>query len=293
MTSSALLTLRDTSLVYRARPVLQNINWTLLPGQQWACLGPNGAGKTSLAKIISRQEQHAAGTIARSPSLEEKGVAYVCFEQQKALCDRDKKLDDSEFRADASDPGTRVCELILAGHSLDDRFDQWVERLQIGHILDRGLRFISTGEMRRTLLVKAILSDPGLLILDSPLDGLDLASQSELRQIIDELLHSELPVFLLCRALEDVPAGVSHILALDGGHIVASGPRDLVMPGDVVQTLMKPPITDLEALPVPAPRPYQLPAQGPLLDLHRISVSYGDLAVLRDVAWRCERGQHC
>ena len=39
-------------------------------------------------------------------------------------------------------------------------FDHWVERLRIGHILQRGLRYISTGEMRKTLLIRAILSDP-------------------------------------------------------------------------------------------------------------------------------------
>ena len=118
----ALLTLQDASLVYRALPALQNIDWTLMPGQQWACLGPNGAGKTSLARVICRQEAHASGTITRSPELENKGVAYVCFEQQKALCERDKKLDDSEFRADASDPGTRVARIILESREADERF---------------------------------------------------------------------------------------------------------------------------------------------------------------------------
>lgn len=293
MTTSALLVLKDCSLAYRAQPVLQSINWTLLPGQQWACLGPNGAGKTSLAKIISRQEAHASGSIDRAYELKEKGVAYVCFEQQKALCDRDKKLDDSEFRADASDPGTRVANVILAGRNPDERFHQWVDRLGIAHILDRGLRFISTGEMRKTLLIKAILSDPGLLVLDSPLDGLDIASQIELRQVIDELLRSELPMLILCRQLEDVPEAVSHLMVLDQGRIVACGPRDLHFHSDAVQTLMHPPIPELAALPPPAPRPYQIPDNEPLLALSKVSVSYGELEVLHEVDWRFQRGQHC
>ncbi|MDG2273770.1 MAG: ABC transporter ATP-binding protein, partial [Halioglobus sp.] len=71
-------------------------------------LGPNGAGKTSLAKIINRQATHFSGELLRSPRLEKDGVAYVCFEQAKTVCERDKKMDDSEFRADASDPGTPV-----------------------------------------------------------------------------------------------------------------------------------------------------------------------------------------
>jgi molybdate transport system ATP-binding protein len=293
MSITPLLTMTDTSLVYRALPALQNINWSLLPGQHWACLGPNGAGKTSLAKVICRQQAHASGSITRSTGLADSGVAYVCFEQQKALCDRDKKLDDSEFRADASDPGTRVIDVILEGREPDELFNKWVERLAIGHILKRGLRFISTGEMRKTLLIKAILSAPGLLILDSPLDGLDIASQSELQAVLDELLHSALPVLLLCRQLQDVPPAISHVMALDEGHIVASGPRNEVMGSDVVQSLMNPPLTRLAGLPPPAPRSYQLPETGPLLDLRQVSVSYGELEVLRSVSWQFERGQHC
>lgn len=291
--TSALLTLNNVSLVYRALPALQDIDWTIQSGQQWALLGPNGAGKTSLAKVISRQEAHASGTMERSSSLAENGVAYVCFEQQKALCDRDKKLDDSELRADASDPGTEVKTLILAGARCADNFDEWVDRLKIRHILHRGLRFISTGEMRKTLLIKAILSEPGLLILDSPLDGLDAASQLELQEIIDELLNSTLPVLMLCRQIDDIPAAISHIMALEKGHILASGPRDEVLGSAAVATLMNPPMIELETLPDRAPRSYKLPDDGPLLALHDVSVSYGDHAVLRNVNWHFNRKQHC
>jgi molybdate transport system ATP-binding protein len=290
---SILLTLNNVSLVYRALPALQDIDWTILSGQQWALLGPNGAGKTSLAKVISRQEAHASGSIKRSSALAENGVAYVCFEQQKALCDRDKKMDDSELRADASDPGTEVKSLILAGARCTDRFDEWVDRLKIRHILHRGLRFISTGEMRKALLIKAILSEPGLLILDSPLDGLDAASQLELQEIIDELLHSTLPVLMLCRQMDDIPAAISHIMALEKGHILASGPRDEVLGKTAVATLMNPPMIELETLPARAPRSYQLPHNGPLLDLQDVSVNYGDHTVLRNVDWRFNRKQHC
>ena len=69
-----------------------------------------------------------------------------CFEQQKTLCDRDKKMDDSEFRADAQDPGTRIANIILQGRTADKHYHYWVEKLRIGHILARGLRYVSTGE---------------------------------------------------------------------------------------------------------------------------------------------------
>jgi molybdate transport system ATP-binding protein len=293
MDREPLLELRDVNLVYRALPALRDINWSVERGQQWACLGPNGAGKTSLANVLSRQASHFSGTLLRSVWLDDKGLAYVCFEQAKALCDRDRKLDDSEQRADATDPGTLVQDEILGGRQPDSHFHQWVERLDIGRILQRGLRFISTGEMRKTLLIRAILSDPALLILDSPLDGLDRASQGEMRKVIDELLHSPITLLLLCRQLEDVPTDVSHVLVLDRGQRVAAGPRDDTLALPLVRSLMEPPAEPLSALPAPSPRAYQLPASGPLLALHGVSVSYAGHQVLKDVDWVFERGQHC
>jgi molybdate transport system ATP-binding protein len=293
MTITPLLELHRINLVYRALPALRNVEWAPAAGEQWACLGPNGAGKTSLARVLSGQATHFSGEFKRSQLLADRGVAYVCFEQAKALCDRDRKLDDSEFRADASDPGTTVQSVILGSKQPDERYQQWVERLHIGHILQRGLRFISTGEMRKTLLIRAILDNPALLILDSPLDGLDRASQEDMRTIIDELLHSDMTVLMLCRQLEDIPPGISHVLVLDGGDIVASGTRTELVSSDNVRTLMNPPMAELGELPPPAPRPYELPATGPLVQLCNVSVTYGELSVLRQVNWVLDRHTHC
>ncbi|MEZ5574046.1 MAG: ATP-binding cassette domain-containing protein [Halioglobus sp.] len=291
--TDTLLELRDVSLVYRALPALRNINWVIEKGQQWACLGPNGAGKTSLARIISRQATHYSGDVLRSPQLLENGVAYVCFEQAKALCERDRKLDDSEFRPDASDPGTTVQNLLLDGLPADDRFLRWVQRLDMCRFLHRGLRYISTGEMRKTLLVKAILSEPALLILDSPLDGLDRASQREMHAVIDELLQSNTTLLMLCRQLEDIPPGITHIMVLQAGEALGCDTREKTLANPAVQRLMYPTMTELGELPAPASRNWLLPDDTPLLQLRNVTVRYGELTVLRNVNWLFERGTHC
>ncbi len=256
-------------------------------------MGPNGAGKTSLARVVSRQVTQVAGNLWRSPEVNAAGVAYVCFEQQKALCDRDRKLDDAETRGDAFDAGTTVRHAILGGRAADSAFLQWVQRLRMEHILERGLRYISTGEMRKTLLVKALLSDPALLILDSPLDGLDRAAQAELQQVLGSLLDSDLAVLMLCRNLEDVPRQVTHIMVLEQGSVRCQGERDAVLSNPDVRTLMDPPPPALGVLPPPQPRPYTLDTNAPRLALRGVNVSYGDTVVLRDVDWTLCAGQHC
>jgi molybdate transport system ATP-binding protein len=276
---------------YRALPVLHDISWQWLPGEQWACLGPNGSGKTTLAKLLSKQLRITSGELHTSASLN--AVAYVCFEQQQALCARDDRFDDSEMRADAHDPGTSVEQAILNGEAAGSEFREWAQRLRIEHILQRGIRFISTGEMRKTLLLRAILSGPDLLILDSPLDGLDLQSQAEMSALIEDLLTSSLRIMLLCRQAEDLPGGVSHILALNEGAIIASGERATVLASPQVSAVLNPPLPDLGHLPAQAQRPYTVANHAPLLELRGVNVSYDGVQVLCDANWTFARGQHC
>ena len=146
--------------------------------------------------------------------------------------------------------------------------------------------------MRKTLLIKAILSEPALLILDSPLDGLDRATQQEMRQVIDELLHSAITVVMLCRALEDIPEGISHVMVLDEGEVSPAAPAAACSIAGSDRTDEPAAAGAGRAAPAGAAR---LPAAGagPLLALHDVSVSYGELQVLRDVNWVFERGAHC
>lgn len=291
--ASLQLHLSNVSFSYRALPALQNIHWQWRRGEQWACLGPNGAGKTTLAKLLNHQLNCGSGDIEYGPELVSQGIAYVCFEQQQALCQRDRQLDDSEFRSDASDPGTTVGQVVGTTAVDPLQLQDWLQRLRLTHILERGIRFISTGEMRKTLLLRAILSRPALLILDSPLDGLDRASQSEMSDALEQLLGSELNLLLLCRQAEDLPTGTSHLLMLDQGRVIASGRKEKVLSNSEVQAILKPPLTELGALPPPASRPYQLVAGQALLKLVDVDVSYGDVQVLDQLNWTFERGQHC
>ena len=129
-----IVSMRGVSHAYRALPVLHNLDWHFHAGEQWACLGPNGAGKTTLASILSGQLRCS----------------------RKAMCGRDRQRDDSDFRTDAQDPGTTVERAILGQQAPGSHFEYWIGRLGIRHLLRRGIRFISTGEMRKTLLLRAI-----------------------------------------------------------------------------------------------------------------------------------------
>lgn len=286
------LDLRNVSLTYRARPVLRGLRWRINTGEQWALLGPNGAGKTALASIISGEQAHFSGECLRSDDLAGAGVAYVCFERARSLIERDRKLDVSEFNPDASDKGTTVADL-LPFDSDPQGCAAWTDRLGMGSFLQRGLRYISTGQMRKALLASAILSRPGLLILDSPLDGLDAGSRETLAASLDSLLRTDQPVLLLAREMDDIPGQCSHVLVLDRGRIVAAGARREVLEDPSVKRLMQPPPLPLQNLPPMTGRRDDPATDTNLIQLRGVQVSYGETRILHDIHWTFATGDHC
>jgi molybdate transport system ATP-binding protein len=284
--------MQKLSASYRAKPVLKGIDWRWQRGEQWACLGLNGAGKTSLARVLTGDLSHS-GKLLISTAPSDKNITYVCFEQQSVLCERDRKLDQSEFRSDASDPGTTVRAAITSagGDKALAKLAPWINQLRMDAILDRGLRFISTGEMRKTLILRALASEPGLLILDNPLDGLDAASRANLSELLEALLGTDLAVLLLCREGSDIPAACSQVMVLKQGRVIAAGPRHRVLSDTAVHDLLEPPAANLGQPPAPS-RPSDRDTTGALIHLAGVSVRYGDHQVLHDVHWTVEPGQH-
>lgn len=270
--------------------MLRDINWQIQPGEQWAIVGRNSAGKSSLANIIAGSAKHYVGRCTIDNHARMRGLAYVCFEQQRTLIERDKKLDDSEFRPDAADPGTTVRNAISGGQQLSNDALEWIERLGIAHILDRGIRFVSTGEARKTLLAQAICQTPGLLILDTPTDGLDKRSQQTMKEALSFLLGKPDPAILLYRDIKNLPEGITHLLVLDEGNILTQGPKQEVLARADVQAVFAHAKYQLVGLPIDTQR--QDYSRDDALILNNVSVRYGDTTILNDVNWQMGKQQH-
>ncbi|MFK8042317.1 ATP-binding cassette domain-containing protein [Congregibacter sp.] len=286
-----LFSIDQLALSYRAKPALQGINWQWREGEHWAILGANGAGKTALATIICGEQTRFAGSFERSDSLSEGGTAYVCFERGRRLCERDQKLDCAEFESDAKDIGTRVRDLLETDGWSDGDRDALIVLLGIENILDRGLRYISTGQMRKALLASALFSKPALLILDSPLDGLDVAAQERLREALNGIMAQSPAVLTLCRSVEEIPSACNKLMILDRGRVIATGSPDEVLQSPEGRRILEAPPIKFGTLPGKV-KSGSLPGSDPTIELQDVSVSFGDLCVFRNLNWRMESRHH-
>ena len=216
-------------------PLVADVSWTVRAGERWALLGPNGAGKTTLLGV--------AGAVAFPSS----GRATVLG---RTLGSTDlPRLREEIGHVDVRDvgrfaPALTVEEVIRTGATgtiglFPDRLTQGdLERARdliaafgLARLAGRRLRDCSQGERARTLVARALLARPRLLLLDEPAAGVDLPGREALLTALDRLA-SDLPrlaVVMTTHHLEELPAETTHALLLRGGRALAAGPVDDVL----------------------------------------------------------------
>ncbi|MEM6484857.1 MAG: ATP-binding cassette domain-containing protein [Pseudomonadota bacterium] len=292
-----LFTMHQLGFTYRAKPALRAIDWCWHANEHWAVLGANGSGKTTLARVLSGELPHFSGELDRSLDLADHGAVLVDFEHGRLLCDRDRKLDCSEFAASARDSGTRVIDLLPeleTNRSLSR--PQVLDLLQLRPLLDRGIRFLSTGELRKTLLANALLREPPLLILDSPMDGLDRDTQQSLHEALDALIPELPAVLVLSRDQQEIPTAIDQLLVLDRGRVAARGPKTAKLSEPATVAALLAPSLEFRISAKLGSASNASSRENPdaaTIELIDVSASFSTKPVFSGLNWKLQREQHC
>lgn len=286
--------LEQATVMLRGKKILPNTSWNLHADQNWAIIGPNGSGKSSLCRVILGELPVCQGRLRKAPALYlQNAIAYVSFGiQQKLLLKEDREDAARAYRGTVHEM-TTIRELLLSVQCetlQGSDFEKIVRQLQIQPLLDRGLRALSNGEMRRVMLARGLLKAPRLLILDEPFDGLDAPSRLALAEIIDSLMAGGLKVLLVTHRLEEITANITHVLCLKDCKVFAQGNKSQMLASDSIQRLYevsswkpehKPPLKE------PAP-----PTAEPLIEMRNVRVKYGEKIVLNQLNWTVKRGEN-
>src|SRR3954454_21792365 len=124
-----------------------------------------------------------------------------------------------------------------------DRADAMIAAVGLTRRADDVWPTLSQGERGRTLIARALISDPRLLLLDEPTTGLDVAAREQLLETIDTLddTHPEVASILVTHHLEELPTTTTHALLIAEGRTVASGPaREVVTTENVTAAFNHP-----------------------------------------------------
>ncbi len=288
-TRRPLITMDDVTLRKGDVLLFAHTSWRIRDGENWAILGPNGSGKSVLAAAVKGDVACVAGRIVRHvPEAGGEWIGYLSFELQERFIRREEHRDEAfDFSGDLSHAPTAAAMLGFddPGAPGDDtRF----AFLNIAPLLERRLRTLSNGELRKVLIARALLKNPKILILDEPFAGLDRQSRQALARAVADLMAAGTRILLVTARTDEVVAGITHVMEVGNGRVVRSGPReDLLSPEPADAPAWLP---ALPALPVP---PRQSATDGEILvEMNDVRVAYGGRPVLDGLHWKIRRGQH-
>lgn len=233
-----LLHVDHLSFRYQSEPILDEVSFTVHPGDYVGLVGPNGAGKSTLIKVILGLLPLQSGTI------ELFGAPIKSFQNWDAI----GYVPQYVFRDERNFPAT-VREVVESGHFDKSSFwcqvglaqchaiDGALETTGIAHLLDRRIGELSGGERQRVFIARALVSEPELLILDEPTAGVDSKAQGEFYTLLRKLNEEKgLAIILISHDLEVVAHETKTALCLNR-EIVYTGSSEALHSEEVIMKL--------------------------------------------------------
>lgn len=266
---------------------LDEISWQLDNTQHWVITGTNGAGKSALAAILAGAGETVSGSMTGIPA----NVGLVSFEAQAELIERERKKDDADIM-DVIAVGTPVHEILHEGDRNPALVTELVSLFKLESLLNRAFRQLSTGESRKVMLIRALASEPDLLVLDEPFDGLDAHTLSMLQQYLLGLVET-VPMVLVLNRFDEFPDFITHIAYVDHGRLQHQIDRRDTQIYNELYHLLHLKTTELQVPPADSDTalPPLDPAQ-PLVRLNKITVNYDGHPIIDSLDWTIEPNQH-
>jgi molybdate transport system ATP-binding protein len=288
-----LITLEDITIRLRDKFILPHTSWRILTGQHWAILGPNGAGKSSLVRALTGDVPYVRGSITyHFPEHPSEMIGHVSSELQEHLIAGEKFQDMSRYFAGNLDDFEKARTTIINGDrdgngKLPD-CEKIAEILGIRHILDRGIRYLSYGEMRKVLIARALVKSPKLLILDEPFAGIDAQSRKKLAESIAELVRQGLQIVLVTHRAEEILPFISNILFIKNGKVLMQGKQNDILTTENLNRLYDVKYFDqgltLDKIKYGAVKSASY-RKRILVGMRNVSVKYGNVLVLNNLNW--------
>jgi iron complex transport system ATP-binding protein len=216
-------------LIRSGNHLLRGITWQVELDERWVILGPNGAGKTTLLNLAAARLHPTRGTV-------------------RVLGERLGRVDVNELRTRIGLATSGLAEripgdetvhnvVLTASWAVVGRFREGYEaideirarglldQLGMAALADRLFGTLSEGERKRTMIARALMTDPEILLLDEPAAGLDLGAREDLVARLSELAQDpDAPALVLVtHHVEEIPPGFTHALLIREGTIVAQG----------------------------------------------------------------------
>ncbi len=218
---SGLVRFEGVSLGYGRRPVLTDLSFTIAEGDFLGIVGPNGSGKTTIIRAMLGTLPPLAGVVTKTP-----GLRFGYVPQREHV--------DSLYPLSVADVVImgRYDRIPVGRRPSDDdqaKVRQALEQVGIPDLAERRLASLSGGQKQRTLIARALVGDPTVLVLDEPTNGMDLVSTTQILGLVRDL-HDvrRLTVVMVSHALNEVANYVNRIGLAFGNRLRLGGVGEII-----------------------------------------------------------------
>ncbi|WP_413160646.1 ABC transporter ATP-binding protein [Capilliphycus salinus ALCB114379] len=215
----AAVDLQKVCKVYNKIPVVNDLSFTIEPGEIFGLLGPNGAGKSTTIRMLTTLTRPSSGEIsvagydAVRQSLQVKNHIGVVLQQTSVDIDL-SVWENMEFHG-------RLHH--ISNPQRQHRINQWLDYVGLTEKRDALVKTLSGGMKRRLQIARALLHQPDILFLDEPTVGLDPQTRRRLWEIILDLNKQGMTILLTTHYMEEVEYLCDRIGIMDGGKLISLG----------------------------------------------------------------------
>ncbi|HKD97073.1 MAG TPA: ATP-binding cassette domain-containing protein [Micromonosporaceae bacterium] len=225
--SDVLVEVRDAAVQLGGRTVWRHVDATVSAGEFVAILGPNGVGKSTLLKAILGLLPLSSGTITRGAGGADRDIGYLPQRRTFDASLRVRGVDVVRLGLDGDRWG-----LPLPGRrsrAANRRVHELVELVGATAYAHRPIGECSGGEQQRLLIAQALARRPRLLLLDEPLDSLDLPNQAAVAALIAQVCRTEgVAVIMVAHDVNPILPYLDRVIYLGRGGAATGTPADVI-----------------------------------------------------------------
>lgn len=236
-----LIEFRDVFITRNETTALCGLTLSIGVGEHVAILGPNGSGKSTLIKAITRELYPRYGATVKILGQERwhvfdlRPLLGIVTNDLVQSCMREFKARDIVLSGFFSSIGVWPHHNVTT--EMRAKTESVMERLEITHLADRWMDEVSSGEARRVAIARALVHDPRALLLDEPMNSLDLHAFRELRGVVRKLAQSGTSIILVTHHLPDVIPEIGRVVLLKEGRVFMDGAKEDVLRADLLAQL--------------------------------------------------------
>jgi zinc/manganese transport system ATP-binding protein len=230
----AVIELSRAGAAVGGRRVWSEVNLTVRAGEFVAVLGPNGVGKSTLLKMILGLVPVASGQVTVlgvKPGQRNKRIGYLPQRRAFDQATRIRGVDIVRLGLDGDRWGVPLPGWIpgTGGRAAQRRVEEVIDLVGAGSYATRPIGQCSGGEQQRLLIAQALISRPDLLILDEPLDSLDVTNQASVSSLIRDVSQSEqVAVLLVAHDVNPILSYLDQVIYLAHGGAVMGPPAEVI-----------------------------------------------------------------